>query len=176
MSIQFSTLIKKIDEFKSGKIDDSKFMDYINKNIKRKQYVSIIEKSNIVSSVENFVDGKKYENSALYIVDIEMAMGLYIFSKYSDIEIKISELTIENFDKICETGLYSYVTAYAEHDIRIIKEIFNLYQNNIIVKEIKKTMDLSNIDTSGIKDFNDLITNKEGIDFLNEVFNYNRNK
>lgn len=168
MSIQFSTLIKKIDEFYSDKINSEDFAVYLKKNIERKTYLPISNKYNIIKKVYNFV--KDITNEKDYVIKTEYIKGLLIFFNYTDMKYKEEEITEENFDKICKSNIYSYVVSYAENDIKVIYHMFENYMFYEYVKSIFESFSASEIDYSGIKELNNLLTNREGIELMDFYF------
>ena len=120
MSIKFSDLHDKLNQYVLNLITKKELEQWLKDNIKIKKYLSLVEKYAIIDVfADKFIDAIKntddINNNAIYIMyDINCMFDLLF--KYVDIVVLSKYRTIENYDLIIKSGFYDYILKGCKND------------------------------------------------------------
>ena len=156
-NLEFNILKNKMEDVINKIISKNDFYDWLNENLEVSEYISLSKKYDYMKAfsiafqydiLDDALNKEDIDVEYIYI-NYDMYELFRLLLKYTNINIIYQENTLENYDLIHISGLYSYIINICQNDFNDLKE------------KSERVLGINNL--SIIKQLTDIFDNRESI-------------
>lgn len=165
-----------------GVISDDEIKDWFYKNNDKKKFLNTVEKSMVLSLIDNFSQNdteKTVMCTTNYIIKELYVNAIYLgvdFNNFNFNEIK--ENMIEIYDILLQSGIIDMIEDFSGKDMERFDKLYNSFlkfETEMILKEFIKQIDSININENIINSMSKFMSNEKFMKTL-DVFTLSQNK
>lgn len=165
-----------------GVISDDKIKDWFYKNNDKKKFLNTVEKSMVLSLIDNFSQSdteKTVMCTTNYIIKELYVNAIYLgvdFNNFNFNEIK--ENMIEIYDILLQSGMIDMIEDFSGKDMKRFDKLYNSFlkfETEMILKEFIKQIDSININENIINSMSKFMSNEKFMKTL-DAFTLSQNK
>lgn len=165
-----------------GVISDDEIKDWFYKNDDKKKFLNTVEKSMVLSLIDNFSQSdteKTVMCTTNYIIKELYVNAIYLgvdFNNFNFNEIK--ENMIEIYDILLQSGIIDMIEDFSGKDMKRFDKLYNSFlkfETEMILKEFIKQIDSININENIINSMSKFMSNEKFMKTL-DAFTLSQNK
>lgn len=165
-----------------GVISDDEIKDWFYKNDDKKKFLNTVEKSMVLSLIDNFSQSdteKTVMCTTNYIIKELYVNAIYLgvdFNNFNFNEIK--ENMIEIYDILLQSGMIDMIEDFSGKDMKRFDKLYNSFlkfETEMILKEFIKQIDSININENIINSMSKFMSNEKFMKTL-DAFTLSQNK
>lgn len=165
-----------------GVISDDEIKDWFYKNNDKKKFLNTVEKSMVLSLIDNFSQNdteKTVMCTTNYIIKELYVNAIYLgvdFNNFNFNEIK--ENMIEIYDILLQSGIIDMIEDFSGKDMKRFDKLYNSFlkfETEMILKEFIKQIDSININENIINSMSKFMSNEKFMKTL-DAFTLSQNK
>lgn len=165
-----------------GVISDDEIKDWFYKNDDKKKFLNTVEKSMVLSLIDNFSQSdteKTVMCTTNYIIKELYVNAIYLgvdFNNFNFNEIK--ENMIEIYDILLQSGIIDMIEDFSGKDMERFDKLYNSFlkfETEMILKEFIKQIDSININENIINSMSKFMSNEKFMKTL-DAFTLSQNK
>lgn len=180
MQLKFKTLIDKIDDFVSNKIDSSDFIEWLHSKLEIRKYIGLDEKMVILElATERFNSEMSFDNEEEFRKECfkkyEMSLIFDLLLGYTNTIIPSIYRNSETYDKLVNSPFYNIVLECCHNDYN---RMVDLYKNKTGIDNITMLFTLAEIfginqKPEDFEKIKDIINNEINLEKLNALLKIN---